>query len=135
MNLLNISEGASLAMHSLALIVKKYPKRMNAKSLAEELGASQSHLSKIFQRLTKMNLVNSLRGPAGGFELNVSAKDISFLDIYESIEGKVIVDKCPLGKKGCAFENCIFSSKINVITKELYNTLKEIKLSDFEMKN
>ena len=71
-NLINISEAASLALHGLVLIAKNQPLRMNVKVLAEELNASQTHLAKVFQKLSKAGLVKSLRGPAGGFELSIS---------------------------------------------------------------
>ena len=130
-SLINISEGASLALHSLVLIAKNSPRRMNAKIIAEQLNASQAHLSKIFQKLSKANLVKSVRGPAGGFELYKPAEEISFLDIYEIIEGKVNLSACSLGKFHCAFATCIFNSELNRISADIYRTLKNMKLSDF----
>jgi Rrf2 family protein len=130
-NLVNVSEGAYLAMHSLALIARKQPERLTVKTLAEELDASQAHLAKVFQKLSKAGLVKSVRGPSGGFILGKEAKDISFLDIYQTMEGEIILGQCPLGKERCAFDNCIFSSEIHRISGEIYNTYKNIKLSDF----
>ena len=102
-NLINISEAASLALHGLVLIAKNQPLRINVKVLAEELNASQTHLAKVFQKLGKANLVRSLRGPAGGFELNKPADDITFLEIYEIIDGEIILSDCPLGKNQIRF--------------------------------
>jgi len=94
--LINISEAASLSLHSLALIARNQPQRMNVKVLARDLDVSQTHLAKVFQKLSKNGLVKSVRGPAGGFELNKPAEDISFLEIYEIIEGKVKSDRLPV---------------------------------------
>ncbi|MBI9103616.1 MAG: Rrf2 family transcriptional regulator [Spirochaetales bacterium] len=131
MNLLNISEGAYLAMHSLALIASKQPERLSVKNLAEELNASQAHLAKVFQKISKAGLVKSVRGPSGGFILDKPAEDISFLDIYEIIEGKVNLGDCPLGKSRCSFNMCIFNDDFNRISKDIYNTYDKIKLSNF----
>jgi len=131
MNLLNISEGAYLAMHSLALIASKQPERLSVKNLAEELNASQAHLAKVFQKVSKAGLVTSVRGPAGGFILDKPAEDISFLDIYEIIEGKVNLGDCPLGKNRCSFNMCIFNNDFNRISRDIYNTYDKIKLSNF----
>ena len=131
MSLVNVSEGASLALHSLVLVAKNHPKRISVKVLAEELKASQAHLAKVFQKLTKSGLVKSVRGPAGGFELSKPAKDISFLEIYEIIDGKVVLGGCPLGKSECSFEKCIFTSKLNKLSADIYKSFKGISLADF----
>ena len=52
-SLVNVSEGASLTLHGLALIVKKQPQRLCVKILAEELYVPRVHLAKIFQKLSK----------------------------------------------------------------------------------
>ncbi len=131
MNLVNISEGVSLALHSMVLIASNNPELMTVKTLAEELNASQAHLAKVFQKLSRAGLVNSVRGPAGGVGLGRTAENISFLDIYEIMEGKAELSSCPLNKPHCAFEKCIFSNELNRISNDTYNTFKKIKLSDF----
>lgn len=132
MNLLNLSEGSFLAMHSLALIAGRQPERLTVKSLAEELNASQAHLAKVFQKLSRAGVVTSVRGPSGGFILDRKAEDISFLDVYEIMEGRVEKSSCPLGKEQCAFKHCIFSNDLGRISSDLYETYRKIKLSDFE---
>ncbi len=131
MNLINVSEGAYLAMHSLALIAKNQPQRLTVKHLAEKLDASQAHLAKVFQKLSKAGYVKSVRGPSGGFILNKPAEEISFLDIYQTMEGDISLGNCPLGKDKCAFERCIFSSDLHKISNEIYDTYKKITLADF----
>ena len=130
-HLINISEAASLALHGLAIVAQKSPNKVNAKYLAEKLNASEAHLAKIFQRLSKSGLIRSFRGPTGGFVLNKPAEEISFLDIYEIVESKIILNDCPLDKAGCAFENCIFGDALKNISQSIYETFKNIKLSDF----
>ncbi|MFP4547406.1 MAG: RrF2 family transcriptional regulator [Fidelibacterota bacterium] len=130
-NLINISEGSSLALHGIAIVAIKSPDRINVKSLAEILDASVAHLAKIFQRLSKAGYVKSVRGPAGGFKLAKNAGDITLLDIYEAIEGTVNLHYCPLGKDKCQFTHCIFGNKLNKISEQIYADLKEIKLSSF----
>jgi len=131
MNLVNVSEGAYLAMHGLALIAENSSERMNVKVLAEKLHASQAHLAKVFQKLHKAGLVDSVRGPAGGFNLHKPAEDITFLDIYEIIDGQVNIGKCPLGKDYCVFKSCIFTKELNRISRDIYETFKKTKLSSF----
>ncbi|MEA1972976.1 MAG: Rrf2 family transcriptional regulator [Candidatus Cloacimonadota bacterium] len=130
-DLLNVSEATSLALHGLALIAKNQATRMNIKVLAERLNASQSHMAKVFQKLSKACLVKSVRGPAGGFELRKDATEITFLEIFETIEGKVNMTQCPFGKKHCIAKMCILNVELNRISTDIYETYKKIKLSDF----
>ncbi|MDY6916154.1 MAG: Rrf2 family transcriptional regulator [Candidatus Cloacimonadota bacterium] len=131
MSLVNVSEGASLALHGMALIARQQPQRLSVKYLAEELHASQAHLAKVFQKLSKAKLVKSVRGPAGGFQLNKEPEDITFWDIFQVIDGDVELGGCPFGKVHCAFQTCIFSKELNRISQDIYETFKNMKLSDF----
>src|SRR6056297_3101043 len=115
-SLINISEGSSLALHGIAIVAIKSPERVTVKALAEILNASVAHLAKIFQRLSKAGFVKSVRGPAGGFVLAKPADEITLLDVYEAIEGKVNLQYCPLGKEKCQFTHCIFGTKLNEVS-------------------
>jgi Rrf2 family protein len=129
--LISISQAVSLGMHGLAVIAKEYPKRVSAKQLANRLDASEAHLAKIFQRIAKSGMIKSFRGPAGGFILNRNPEEISFLDIYEVIETKIILNHCPLDKDNCVFDNCIFDGELNRISQDIYDTFKKLKLSQY----
>ena len=129
--LLHASEGAYLALHGLVIVAESAPERVNIKTLAEKLNASEAHLAKVFQKLNKADVVESVRGPAGGFTLQKKTEDISFLDIIEIIDGKISINGCPFGKTKCVFSKCIFNEKVNKITSELADAYQKLKLSDF----
>lgn len=133
-NLINVSESTYLALHGLAFIAQQSPNRVSVKKLADILQASEAHLAKVFQKLSKASLVKSVRGPSGGFVLNMEPSEISFLSIFEIIEGKVDLGECPFGKIHCAFKTCIFNQELNRISQDVYNTFNTIKLSDFTNK-
>ncbi len=132
MSFINLSEGFFLAVHSLVLIEQHKPERLSAKFLAQELHSSQAHLAKIFQKLSKAGLVTSVRGPSGGFILSKNPDEISFLDVYEIVEGQVQIGGCVFNKSHCAFSECLFGSELIKISNEVYNKLKNTKISDFE---
>ncbi|MEA3499465.1 MAG: Rrf2 family transcriptional regulator [Candidatus Marinimicrobia bacterium] len=133
--LINISEGSSLAMHGLALIAINNPKRLNIKYLAKKLKASEAHLAKVFQQLSKSGIVKSLRGPSGGFVLNKPANKINLLEIHEIIDGKVDINTCPLGKNNCPFSDCNLYNDLFSISKNTREVFKNMKLSKFINKN
>ena len=87
--IINISEAASIAIHSTVAIAKSKNK-LNANELAQMINVSKNHLSAVMQVLTKNGLIASERGPKGGFFLKKNAIEISniknkYTKIYNSI--------------------------------------------------
>ncbi len=69
--------------------------------LCEEESVPKSFLGKIFQNLSKSGLVGSTRGSGGGFYLARPASDITVLEILESIEGPIALQRCLEIDVGC----------------------------------
>lgn len=130
-SLLNVSESAFLALHGMVVLAKVAPAKVRVKAIASELKASEAHLAKVFQRLQKSGLINSTRGPAGGYSLINSPDELSFLDIYEAIESKVNMEICPFGKSDCMYDSCFFDSSISIMAQKVYDTFANLKLSDY----
>ncbi len=92
-SIINLTEATLLALHSMALIAQAQHEKVNTKTIAATINASENHLAKVMQRLNKAGLVESIRGPMGGFILSKPGNEISLLDVYEAMEGKLRVDK------------------------------------------
>jgi Rrf2 family protein len=131
--LVHISEAASLAIHSLALIASSQV-RLNAKKIAEILHVSQNHLAKILQVLAKNEYLTSNRGPGGGFILKKNADEVSMLEVYQLIEGNVECQFCGITEKACPFISCIFGGKPDKLTNEFVEYLTNTKISDLKTK-
>ena len=132
--LVHISEAASLAIHSLALIASSKV-RLNAKKIAEILHVSQNHLAKILQVLAKNEYLVSNRGPGGGFILRKNADKVSMLEIYQLIEGNVDCQFCGITENNCPFITCIFGGKPDKLTNEFVDYLTNTKISDLKTKD
>ncbi|MDN5348682.1 MAG: hypothetical protein PWQ54_78 [Bacteroidales bacterium] len=128
--IVTLTEAASIALHGM-IIVAKAEKMANVILIAELTGSSKHHVAKIFQRLVKDNFLESHRGPTGGFTLKSDPKDISLLEIYESIEGKIEVTTCPLDKHICPFDKCIMDNVTRRMTVDFRNHLKSHTLQDY----
>lgn len=128
--LVQLSEAASLAVHAMVLIAKA-PGHINVNQIADKMGASRNHLAKVLQQLVKYDYLRSVRGPSGGFILNKKAADITLLDIYEAIEGKIEITGCPLDRQVCPFNKCLMSGMVNEVTIQLKSYLKSQNLDEF----
>jgi len=125
-----LSEAASIALHSMVLIADNHD-LLNVNVIAERSGFSKHHLAKVLQQLVKAGFLRSVRGPKGGFKLTKDPQDITFLEIYEEIEGKVIISDCPMGYDSCFFRSCILDTIVQDMTVKFREFLESKKVSDF----
>jgi Rrf2 family protein len=124
-----ISQAASIALHGMGILAR-HERRISVRELSEMISVSEPHAAKVFQRLTRAGLVNSLRGPSGGVELAVPASKITLYEIYEAIEGKPSSDYCLINKKHCPFGSCIFGGMLTRINEEFIKYLSSRTLAD-----
>lgn len=125
-----ISEAASIALHGMVLIAKS-DSSVNVIKIAERTGASKHHVAKILQRLAKSNYLTSHRGPTGGFILKKKPANITFLEIYEAIEGNIEITPCPLDKPICPFDKCIMNNVTNQMTIKFRDHLEKQTLDQY----
>lgn len=124
-----VSEAVSLAFHGLGLLVSRGG-RLSVREMAEEIGVSEAHMAKVFQRLSKGGLVHSSRGPGGGFILAKDPGEITLYEVYRLIEGEPSIEPCLLSCEKCPFENCLFEGLLGKIKREFVDYLRGKRLSD-----
>lgn len=76
-------------------------KNIELKQIAEDQGIPKHFLSKILQQLVRHDLLVSMKGPTGGFRLNLPAADITLIEIVDAIDGLGIFTQCGIGFKEC----------------------------------
>ena len=129
--IINISEAVTIALHSAVIITKEKGKQVNVNHIADATGSSKFHIAKVLQKLVKDGFLGSTRGPSGGFYLAEKPEDITLLQIYESIEGRIVVSKCPLNKPSCPFGQCVFDDLTMEMTKNFKEYLDSRTLADY----
>lgn len=113
--LLNVSDAASLALHAMIVLARTADDMVVTHRIAAELGVSESHLAKVMQRLVKCRLVDSVRGPHGGFALSRRAETIRLLDIYQAIDGDLPAGGCLFGTPLCDGRTCVFGPMLDKV--------------------
>lgn len=90
--------------------------------IAKRQGISLSYLEQLFAKLRRNGLVDSVRGPGGGYNLAHDPAKISVADIVLAINENIDVRRCA-GKANCdGDERCL--------THELWESLSD-RISDF----
>lgn len=128
--LVALSEAASIALHGVVLIARSQ-KMLNVIEIAEATDTSKHHVAKVMQRLVKEGILASHRGPSGGFLLKKKPEDITFLELYETIEGKIQISTCPMEKQICPFDKCLMNNITNKLTKEFREYLQEQTIKEY----
>jgi Rrf2 family protein len=124
-SIMNISEAYSLALHAMAMLAADGGGTpLTAHAIATRLGVSESHLSKVMQRLARGGTLASSRGPGGGFTLNRPASEITLREIYESVEGPLKLDDCLIGTRICGGKSCVFDDLIHKVNGEFQHYLE-----------
>ena len=108
---------AVMAMADLAKNRVKEPTSLTEISLRQ--GISIAYLEQLFLKLRKNNLVQSARGPAGGYVLSKPPGEIKLLSIISAVDEKIKTIKCKReSKKGCN------GKSIKCITHNLWDDLE-----------
>jgi len=108
---------AVMAMADLAKNNVKTPTNLTEISLRQ--GISIAYLEQLFLKLRKNNLVQSVRGPLGGYVLSKPPEDIKLLSIIRAVDEKIKTVKCRKeSKKGCN------GKSIKCITHNLWDDLE-----------
>jgi len=128
--IVSMSEAASIALHGVILIARE-KKGMNVVRIAESTSTSKHHVAKVMQRLVKSGYLVSHRGPRGGFELKKKPEEITFLEIYETIEGSIEINTCPMDKPVCPFDKCILNNITSKMSKEFRDYLSKQTIDQY----
>ena len=73
----------------------------NVTEVSRKVHIPKTFLAKIFQRLVKAGLVESIRGMNGGFRLLKKPSAIPLLDIMEAVQGPSCINVCAVDSKQC----------------------------------
>lgn len=89
----------------LYLALKPAGEMTSIKELTAKLSIPYHFLAKILQDLRNKGLLDSLKGPTGGFRLALPPERITLLRVVEAIDGTGVFDNCVLGFEECSGKN------------------------------
>jgi len=96
--------------------------------ISQRQGISLSYLEQLFSRLRRQGLVDSARGPGGGYRLARSAADIAVVDVINAIDENVNVTRCG-GQGDCQDgEPCLTHELWCDLSKQIHDFLASIDL-------
>lgn len=125
---LRFSEAFTLGLHAAWYLAGHENGMASTREIADYLGVSEAHLAKVMQRLARAGILESSRGPGGGFRLSREGSKISLMDIYESLEGPFSPTACLLDRDSCLGRSCILAGLLRTVDDHFETYLRETHL-------
>lgn len=105
-------------------------RRVNMVSIARHIDSPEAFTGKILGTLSQHQLIHSVTGPGGGFEMDIrKLKKITLLHIVEAIDGDMLFHQCALGLRACSNRRpCPMHHAFLPVRYQLYEVLKNTTL-------
>lgn len=96
-------------------------KKVSLKDIAKAIDSPEAYTSKILQQLSRNFIINSDKGPTGGFSMNKQELDnVKLSTVVTAIDGDAIYNGCGLGLKNCNEEMpCPAHNQFKIIRDQL----------------
>lgn len=118
---------------ALFIAVKSRKKnRVSLNEIAKEINSPTAFTAKVLQQLRKIGIIDSVRGPVGGFEIKMNKLDkITLCEIVSAIDGNSVYLGCGLGFQNCnEGKPCPIHHKFKLIRHDLKQMLESTTLLD-----
>jgi len=104
------------------------------KEIADRQGISFSYLEQILHKLGKAGVIESVRGPAGGYLLARTPAELTIGDIVRTLEGPIALSHClePGEASDCCYqaEDCVARMVWSKVGEKIEEALDSISFDD-----
>ena len=103
--------------------------------IAESIGASSHTVGKLLQKLVHEGIINSMKGPGGGFYITKSQLRQPLIKIIDAIDGKDVLQQCAVGLSACSDTNpCPLHHEYKNISRAYRKMCRSMKITDLKNK-
>lgn len=101
------------------------------KEIALFIDASEHTVGKMLQTLVKNEIINSAKGPNGGFYITAEQMQQPVIKIIEALDGKEVFNQCGLGLSKCSSTHpCPIHNDYKVVRDLFEKLCHDNKISD-----
>ena len=130
-----ITTKSRYAIMSLAFMAQRpdLSKPVSISDISDSQGITVNYLEQIFSKLKKHKIVDSYKGPGGGYIIAKALKDTYVIDLIDAVEEDIKFTRCDHGASGCMPEGkmCITHNLWSELENQIRTYLSNISLSDF----
>ncbi|HXA40143.1 MAG TPA: Rrf2 family transcriptional regulator [Phenylobacterium sp.] len=132
---MRLSTKGRYAVMAMADLARRQDEPCRAVALADIAARQEislSYLEQLFARLRRKGLVQSARGPGGGYRLSRTAEDTSIADIVLAVDEPLHATRCAEQGKGCMLkgERCLTHDLWDDLGHRIEDYLASVSLAD-----
>ncbi len=109
--------------------------RLTLTEIASKTDSPQAFTAKVLQQLSKAGLIDSMKGPNGGFSLpTAKALKVKLSHVVKAIDGDAIYTGCGLGLKECSDKRpCPLHDHFLQVRKDLRRMLEGTSIEELSL--
>jgi Rrf2 family protein len=98
-----LSNSCKYGIRAVVYLASRHTKsNIGIREISGDLGLPSPFLAKILQQLAKHKILNSVKGPNGGFSLKKKPESVTMLDIVKIIDGDNLFKNCLIHDGACS---------------------------------
>ncbi len=128
------SKTCEYAIRAVIFIAQKSEggRKISIKDVAAGIDSPIHFMAKILQELSKRDIIQSTKGPNGGFFIDTGSQKHTIADVVLAIDGDRIFKGCGLGLKNCSeTKPCPLHNEFKVIRQKLNDALHTARIGEF----
>ena len=125
------TKGRYAVMAMVDLAAQGGERAVSLAEIAERQDISLSYLEQLFAKLRRRGLVQSARGPGGGYRLARTADETTIAEIVHAVDEPLRATRC-VGEKGCMLrgERCLTHDLWADLGDRIEDYLASVSLAD-----
>lgn len=121
------------AVKAVIYLASKYESGMNAgiKEVSEYIDGNEHTVGKLLQTLVREGVINSVKGPSGGFYISKEQLKKPIMAIVDAIDGREVFKECGLGLSKCsATRPCPIHDEYKIARDHVQKLFSQKKIID-----
>ena len=126
-----MSRTAEHAVRAILHLAVNGPDPVKSADIAGELGAPANYMSKTLHALANAGIVDSRRGPTGGFTLAADPDELTLARIIEIVDDPAPKDACLVSSARCSERTpCHLHARWKTVSNQVWNPLRRTTVAD-----
>lgn len=106
--------------------------RVGIKDIASGINSPEPFLAKILQDLSRKGIIQSIKGPNGGFYMDSVSLQRPLSEVVEAVDGNGLFTGCGLGLEYCSEKNpCPLHNDFKSIRNQIQQMLSTTPIGEF----
>lgn len=106
-------------------------RKVQVGEIAGKLSVPRHFLAKVLKQVVKNGILESTKGPYGGFSVSVRTMDTSLIHLFEVTDGKLEFNECVLGGRKCNSKNpCPLHDQMVLLRNSMLNNFSNTCIGD-----